>query len=161
MSKEIDNLEQRRKVLRMIGQTAVLLPIAGLAACGGEEKAPASSMPAEPESKPEPKAMEKTMDEAKDSMAAEAESMKEEAASMTSGDMPLIAESDPQAKSLGYVHDATTVDASQYPRYQDGQACSNCALYTGGDAAQGGCGIFAGKAVKATGWCSAYAPAAS
>jgi hypothetical protein len=36
--------------------------------------------------------------------------------------------------------------------------CSNCALYTGkAGAADGPCGAFGGKLVKAKGWCSAWA----
>lgn len=67
-------------------------------------------------------------------------------------------ESDPQAKALGYVEDATKADAKKYPKYAAGQVCSNCVLYQGkaSDAA-GGCSIFAGKQVVGKGWCSAWA----
>jgi len=175
MSQEIDKLEERRKVLRMLGQSAVLLPVAGLVGCGGEESPDTSEAVKETMDD-----MADTMEEAKDTMEGAAEeamdageeamddaqdaaedAMDEAKEAMESAQLPLIEESDPQATALGYVHDATTVDGGTYPRYQSGQACANCALYTGGDAAQGPCGIFAGKAVKATGWCSAYAPAAS
>ncbi len=73
--------------------------------------------------------------------------------------MPKLAEDDPQAKSLSYVHDATNVDSAKQPRYKAGQICANCALYQGkaGDE-WGGCSIFPGKAVNANGWCSVYAP---
>jgi len=74
-------------------------------------------------------------------------------------DMPMVDPSSAQAKGLGYVEDATTVDQSKYARYQEGQACSNCQLYGGGEEA-GSCGIFPGKKVKATGWCNVYAPKA-
>ena len=67
---------------------------------------------------------------------------------------------DPQAKALGYVEDASTVDAAQWPRKAEGQICDNCALYQAGDAEWGGCGIFPGKQVAAAGWCNAWAPAA-
>ena len=64
---------------------------------------------------------------------------------------------DPQAKSLGYVADATKTDSAKFKTYAAGQACANCALYGGkaGDAA-GPCPIYAGKQVSAKGWCSAY-----
>jgi len=67
---------------------------------------------------------------------------------------------DPQAQALGYVHDASTVDPATWPKIEDpaGQRCSNCALWQGGDADWGGCGIFPGKQVAAAGWCNAWVP---
>ena len=45
------------------------------------------------------------------------------------------------------------------PRYEDGQACVNCALFQGGPGDEwANCSIFPGRQVKATGWCSVYAP---
>ncbi|MGB5739389.1 MAG: high-potential iron-sulfur protein, partial [Woeseia sp.] len=73
--------------------------------------------------------------------------------------MPKLMENDPQATALGYVHDSSTVDSAKQPRHQAGQACVNCALYTGADGDEwGGCSIFPGKLVAAAGWCSVYAP---
>lgn len=71
---------------------------------------------------------------------------------------PMVAETDANAKGLGYVADTTKADAKKYPKHAATQACGNCALYQGkaGDAA-GGCPLFAGKQVSAKGWCSAYA----
>ena len=77
------------------------------------------------------------------------------------GDVPHIDEADPLAKGLAYVHDASTVDASnpQTSRYAAGQTCSNCALISGEDGATWRpCQIFPGKLVNANGWCSAWAP---
>jgi hypothetical protein len=69
-----------------------------------------------------------------------------------------IDEKDPQASALGYVNDATRVDAKKYPRYASGQMCASCALYQGKPADAGGaCPLFAGKQVSAKGWCSAWA----
>lgn len=69
-----------------------------------------------------------------------------------------VEEKDPQAVALGYVHDAKRVDRKKFPKFADGQVCSNCSLYQGkaGDA-WGGCGIFAGKQVAGPGWCTAWA----
>ena len=72
-----------------------------------------------------------------------------------------LEESDPTAQVLGYRHDATQVDVSQFPRRAgpDGQAqfCDNCALYAPeGDSGWGGCSIFPGKLVKGRGWCNAW-----
>jgi hypothetical protein len=70
---------------------------------------------------------------------------------------PLVAESDEQAKTLGYVAVATKADKAKFPKYAAEQNCANCGLYQGkaGDAA-GGCPLFAGKQVTAKGWCSAW-----
>jgi len=70
---------------------------------------------------------------------------------------PLVDPNDAQAKSLGYIHDATKVDAKANPVYKAGQNCANCMQYTGkaGDA-EGGCNLFPGKNVKAAGWCKVW-----
>jgi High potential iron-sulfur protein len=74
-----------------------------------------------------------------------------------SAQAPLVAESDEQAKTLGYVAVATKADKAKFPKYTAEQDCANCGLYQGkaGDAA-GGCPLFAGKQVTAKGWCSAW-----
>lgn len=74
---------------------------------------------------------------------------------------PLLDEKDPQAVALGYVAVAATADKVKFPKYADGQACSNCSLYLGAAAEQGGCPLFPGKQVLAKGWCSAYAKKAA
>jgi len=65
--------------------------------------------------------------------------------------------SDPQAKALGYVEDAKTVDAKANPNYKPGQTCANCLQSQGkaGDA-QLPCNIFPGKLVQAKGWCKVW-----
>ena len=65
--------------------------------------------------------------------------------------------SDPQAKALGYVEDASQVDAKANPNYKPGQTCSNCLQAQGkpGDA-QLPCNIFPGKLVQAKGWCKVW-----
>ena len=71
-------------------------------------------------------------------------------------------EKDPQALALGYVDDATKIDAKKYPKYAAGQACANCALYQAkATDPWGGCPLFAGKQVAAKGWCSAWAKKAA
>lgn len=69
---------------------------------------------------------------------------------------PLVDEKDPQAAALGYVAVAGRADKAKFPKYADGQLCSNCALYQGGAAEQGGCPLYPGKQVLAKAWCSAY-----
>ena len=66
---------------------------------------------------------------------------------------------DPTAKALGFVSDATKVDAAANPTYKPAQKCSTCAQYLGkAGEATAGCNIFAGHSVPAAGWCKVYAP---
>ncbi len=68
-----------------------------------------------------------------------------------------VAETDPQAVSLGYKADATKVDKAKFPKFAAGQLCNNCSLYQGkASDAMGGCAIFPGKQVAGKGWCSAW-----
>lgn len=70
-------------------------------------------------------------------------------------DLPHLAESDPTAKALGYVEDASkTTDA----KHKAGAACANCQFYSGGATGYGPCQLFPGKAVSAKGWCVSHAP---
>ena len=79
----------------------------------------------------------------------------------TSATGPMVDEKEAQAVALGYVSVATTADKAKYPKYADGQACTNCALYQGGAAGQGPCPLFPGKQVSGKAWCSAYAKKAA
>ncbi len=65
--------------------------------------------------------------------------------------------SDPTAKALGFLPDASKVDAKANSTFKAGQHCGACAQYQGkaGDAS-GGCVIFAGHSVPASGWCQAW-----
>jgi High potential iron-sulfur protein len=67
-------------------------------------------------------------------------------------DLPLVAADDPTAKALKY-----TNDASKAAEAKPGNKCENCKLYQGAaGSAQGGCLLFPGKSVKASGWCSSW-----
>jgi hypothetical protein len=67
-------------------------------------------------------------------------------------DAPLVSADDPTAKALKYV-----TDASKASDAKPGSKCGNCRLYQGAaDSTQGGCLLFPGKSVKATGWCSSW-----
>ncbi len=139
MPENLSTTEERRRFLKIVGGSAVLMPVLGISACsGGDDKAPAATAPkADKAPAVEPAA---------------------EAPAKPSG-MPKLAEDDPQAKSLAYVHDAADIDAAMQPRFKTGQVCSNCALYQGkADDEWAACSIFPGKAVKGTGWCTVYAP---
>ncbi len=139
MPENLSTTEERRRFLKIVGGSAVLMPVLGISACsGGDKKAPAAATP-------------------KADKAPAVESAAE-APAKPSG-MPKLAEDDPQAKSLAYVHDAADIDAAMQPRFKTGQVCSNCALYQGkADDEWAACSIFPGKAVKGTGWCTVYAP---
>jgi hypothetical protein len=65
---------------------------------------------------------------------------------------------DPTAQALGFVTDATKVDAAANATYKPNQKCSTCAQYQGkASDATAGCTIFAGKSVPAGGWCKVWA----
>jgi hypothetical protein len=64
---------------------------------------------------------------------------------------------DPQAKALGYVEDAKTVDAKANPNFKPGQICGNCLqAQNKADAGMLPCNIFPGKLVNAQGWCKVW-----
>jgi hypothetical protein len=66
--------------------------------------------------------------------------------SSAAGDLPKVDPSDPTAKALEYTHESS----------KQGQDCSGCQLWQGGDDAWGGCAIFPGKLVNANGWCKSW-----
>src|ERR1700679_3722133 len=68
--------------------------------------------------------------------------------------LPPLDPKDPTAQSLGFVTDATKVDAAANATHKPNQKCGTCAQFLGkaGDASAG-CNIFAGKSVPAGGWC--------
>ena len=67
-------------------------------------------------------------------------------------DAALVSVNDPTAKALKYVENASKASAAK-----PGSKCSNCMFYQGAaGAAQGPCTVFAGKHVKAAGWCASW-----
>jgi hypothetical protein len=65
---------------------------------------------------------------------------------------PLVTADDPTAKALHYVS-----DASKSPDAKPGSHCGVCQLYQGAaGSSQGGCLLFPGKDVMATGWCASW-----
>ena len=125
-------------LMTAVGATALL------AACGKKETAEVVTPAPAPAPMPAPAP----------ATAPVAEAPAAPAASVATG--PLLDEKDAQAVALGYVAVATKADKAKFPKYADGQACSNCALYQGGAAEQGGCPLFPGKQVLSKAWCSAY-----
>lgn len=166
---EDQKTQERRRFLAMVGGGAVVLPFAGLVACSSDESEPptiADNAEDAPATRPDPEtsaSSESGADAASDSGASGDKQMAQnDAGDSSSGgdssgsDLPHLSEDNAQAKSLNYKHIASDVD---HDRYKEGQQCSNCQLWQGSDDEEwAGCGIFAGKAVKDTGWCTAYAP---
>jgi len=71
-----------------------------------------------------------------------------------SADQPLLSPDAKEAKAVKYIEDATKAQ-----RPVKDSNCANCGLYQGKNGAPAGpCQIFPGKAVKAAGWCSSWAP---
>ena len=74
---------------------------------------------------------------------------------------PHLSESDPTAKALGYVEDASKVDKAKFPAYKAGAHCATCNFFQGkASDAYAPCQIFPGKAVAAKGWCASHSPKA-
>lgn len=75
--------------------------------------------------------------------------------------LPLLKPDEPAAKALGYIEDATKVDAKANPNYKPGQVCGNCLQWAEKDrkVAVGKCNLFPGKLVKNPGWCKVYVKA--
>jgi anaerobic selenocysteine-containing dehydrogenase len=69
-------------------------------------------------------------------------------------DLPAVSPTDPTAKALDYVEDATK---STNPKYKAGDVCHNCQFYTDANAKPyGPCQLFPGKSVNAKGWCVSH-----
>lgn len=67
-------------------------------------------------------------------------------------DLPLVDPSSAAAKKLGYVSEASKSEAAA-----KGAHCGSCAMYEGAyGSKQGGCHLFPGKNVPATGWCRSW-----
>lgn len=67
---------------------------------------------------------------------------------------PLLDPGSAQARAVKYVEDAAQASGAAA-----GSRCATCALYQGPyGSTQGPCQLFPGKAVKAAGWCSSWAP---
>lgn len=131
---------------------AVLLPLGGLALLAACSKStePAAPTAAQPAPAPSPAPMPATDTTPPATAAAPA--------GAGNPSLPMVDPADPSAKALSYAADASEVVAASNPKYQPGQACSNCLLYAGqpGDAA-GPCPLFAGRLVGAKAWCITYA----
>jgi hypothetical protein len=65
---------------------------------------------------------------------------------------PLLSVDAPEAKAVKYVENARDAQGASA-----GNNCANCGLYQGPNgSSQGPCQLFAGKEVKAAGWCTSW-----
>jgi hypothetical protein len=81
------------------------------------------------------------------------------AAESATAQAPHLDVKDPAAVAVGYVEDASKVDARKYPTYSKGSSCENCLQLQGSAGAPyRPCMLFPGKLVAAAGWCSAWTP---
>jgi hypothetical protein len=72
-------------------------------------------------------------------------------------DLPPLDPKDATAVTLGFVDDASKVNAAANPKYAPGQKCANCEQFQGKSTdARGGCVLFSGKSVPAAGWCNVW-----
>jgi hypothetical protein len=137
----------RRRFIEIVPAAAAMGALAPLlAACGEKAPAPAAAPTPAPSPAPAPAPVSAAPAPAPAPAPASADAL------------PMLAENNPTAVSLGYVAVASRVDRTRYTQYQPGQQCSNCALYQGAATAPAAaCPLFAGHRVAAEGWCSAYA----
>ena len=78
-------------------------------------------------------------------------------AASAAADLPPVDPKDPQAATLGFINDTTTVDAAANPAHTVSQTCANCQQFVGKPTdARGGCVLFPGKSVPAAGWCKVW-----
>jgi len=72
-------------------------------------------------------------------------------------ELPKLDVKDPAAVALGYVLNASQVDAKKYPTYVQGSNCENC-LQLQGKAGNDyrPCSLFPAKLVSVSGWCSGW-----
>lgn len=77
--------------------------------------------------------------------------------------LPMVSETDPTAKALGYYADATKVDTKKWPKRAGAegakQLCSNCLLLNGGKVTTdpaAPCTLFPNKLVASKGWCNSW-----
>lgn len=72
---------------------------------------------------------------------------------LRAADLPHLDTSDPTAKALGYVEDASSTTNA---KHKAGDACANCQFYSGAPTGYGPCQVFTGKSVSAKGWCASH-----
>lgn len=74
-------------------------------------------------------------------------------------ELPHVTGSDPIAKALKYVPDATIAERTDKMGVKgDQQSCSNCNFLVGDEGQWRPCQLFPGKTVNIDGWCTSWTP---
>jgi hypothetical protein len=68
----------------------------------------------------------------------------------------LLIESEPAAKSIGYVANSRTVDQKANPGYKRSQTCTTCAFIAFGTGRQRACSLVGNRLVESAGWCKLW-----
>jgi hypothetical protein len=72
-------------------------------------------------------------------------------------DPPKLDVHDPAAAALGYVEHVSQIDRKKYPQFVEGSSCENCLQLQGKPGNNyRPCGLFQGKLVSVSGWCSGW-----
>lgn len=159
MSDGIDRPMMRRTFLQLVGGCAVL-PAAGLAGCSGDHPPPPEVAPPAPAPAPAPATAARDFFSQLPATPDAGEPGEEDGASgepsaVRAGEP--LGEDDPLAVALGYRHDASTVDAGEYPGWQDGQRCGGCTWFAGRDDTEwAACGLLSGALTRSGGWCRGF-----
>lgn len=70
-------------------------------------------------------------------------------------DVPMLTETDPMAKVMGFRLDTTKANQAKYPRHSNDQMCGKCLHFTNPGADSARCDLF-NKIVPKGGWCSGF-----
>ncbi len=72
-------------------------------------------------------------------------------------ELPHVSESDPRAKGLKYVNDATKADRAEKAGVPGSeQFCNNCQFIQASEGEWRPCALFPGQAVNENGWCMSW-----
>jgi hypothetical protein len=143
MTHDAHLFERRRRLLKLTGGGLLMIPVINLIGCA-EETAPKAQPTVQSTQPPAP---------------APTASQPAQPAAAKATALTRLDESASSTQALGYKHAAADVDTAAYPRFEAGQLCSNCTLYTTDDSSEAGwgaCSIFPGKLVNGQGWCNVY-----
>jgi len=143
----------RDKISRRRILGASLLGLPAIPAMVQTAFAQAAAKPAAPVAKPAAPAAKPGASAAKPAAGA--------AAPAAASALPMLSPTDPAGKALGYIEDATKVDAKANPTFKAGQNCANCLQWADKNrkAPTSKCNLFPGKMVKSGGWCKVWVKA--
>lgn len=74
---------------------------------------------------------------------------------VAAADVPVLTESDPMAKVMGFHLHTKDADEKKYPKHTEDQMCARCLHFTEPGKDQARCDLF-NKIVPKGGWCSGF-----